>query len=92
MVRRLGQPEAAAQYIHLGINYHLDSYLDDDEARFSMEFPQVRALQRWGCWRSSGGPCYVHAWVHGCTAGTKDMHMLRAQHFSSSLQQRSSPS
>lgn len=41
VVRRLGQPESSAKRVTLGINYHLDSYLDEDEQRFAEEFPNL---------------------------------------------------
>ena len=41
VLRRLGQPEAASEIVNLGINYHLEDYLDDEEKRFVTEFPQV---------------------------------------------------
>lgn len=41
VVRKLGSPESSTQYITLGLNYHLDSCLDEDEKRFAFEFPQV---------------------------------------------------
>lgn len=41
IVRRLGEPEDATVHIHLGMNYHLDSYLDEDDKRFAIEFPQI---------------------------------------------------
>lgn len=45
IIRRLGQPESEATQLMLGINYHLDSWLDDDEKRFQAEFPQVFKLE-----------------------------------------------
>lgn len=41
VVRRLGEPEDSAVRSNLGLNYHLDSYLDEDNKRFAEEFPQI---------------------------------------------------
>lgn len=50
IVRRLGQPEQEAVVVnHLGINYHLDSYLDEDMQRFAVEFPQCFQVMDGGC-------------------------------------------
>lgn len=40
-MRRLGESEEDAVQLNLGLNYHLDSYLDEDSKRFAEEFPQV---------------------------------------------------
>ena len=40
IIRRLGQAEQDAVVVNLGVNYHLDSYLDEDMKRFAVEFPQ----------------------------------------------------
>jgi len=48
IVRRLGQPEDESVVVNLGLNYHLDSYLDEDMKRFAVEFPQ--------CFQVGGGP------------------------------------
>lgn len=40
-MRRLGEPEGSAVKLKLGLNYHLDSYLDEDSKRFAAEFPQI---------------------------------------------------
>jgi hypothetical protein len=41
IMRRLGESEDKAITLNLGLNYHLDSYLDEDSRRFAAEFPQV---------------------------------------------------
>jgi hypothetical protein len=41
ILRRLGDAEDDAITLNLGLNYHLDSYLDEDSRRFAAEFPQV---------------------------------------------------
>jgi hypothetical protein len=41
ILRRLGDAEEDAITLNLGLNYHLDSYLDEDSKRFATEFPQV---------------------------------------------------
>jgi hypothetical protein len=41
ILRRLGDAEEDAITLNLGLNYHLDSYLDEDSRRFAAEFPQV---------------------------------------------------
>ena len=40
IIRRLGEPESQSVVVNLGLNYHLDSYLDEDQQRFAAEFPQ----------------------------------------------------
>ena len=49
IVRRLGQHEDETVVLNLGLNYHLDSYLDEDSKRFAAEFPQ--------CFQVGGGVC-----------------------------------
>jgi hypothetical protein len=46
IVRRLGQQEDESAVINLGLNYHLDSYLDEDMQRFAVEFPQCFQVRR----------------------------------------------
>uniref|UniRef100_A0A383V5G0 Uncharacterized protein n=1 Tax=Tetradesmus obliquus TaxID=3088 RepID=A0A383V5G0_TETOB len=41
VLRRLGESEDDVITLNLGLNYHLDSYLDEDSRRFAAEFPQV---------------------------------------------------
>lgn len=73
VVRRLGQSDAAASHVTLGINYHLDSYLDDDENRFAAEFPDLYPLTAGDLvvtqdYRGAG--CFtVRCWIAPCPLG-----------------------
>jgi hypothetical protein len=57
ITRRLGQPQDESVVINLGLNYHLDSYLDEDSKRFAEEFPQ--------CFQVS--PLWKGSWLEGDT-------------------------
>lgn len=48
IIRRLGQPEDESVVVNLGLNYHLDSYLDEDMKRFAVEFPQCFQVEEAG--------------------------------------------
>jgi hypothetical protein len=57
IVRRLGQHEDEAVVTNLGLNYHLDSYLDEDSKRFAAEFPQCFQVCGNGRVGGGGGGC-----------------------------------
>lgn len=76
VVRRLGESEDTAEHLNLGLNYHLDSYLDEDSKRFSEEFPQIFQV-----WRPLSAEDAWHAWEAGVFALQVVRGSIIARHF-----------